>query len=862
MFTTCQATRRQTLVGTTVLLSSLFLLAPFAVAQNVTTQIPVGLSPQAVAINPVTNNTYVANTGSNTVTVIDGATGTPTFVGVGASPAAIAIDTATNKIYVADSGGVEVDVIDGATNTVTPIVVGYNPKSIAVNPVTNKIYVPNAEGDNLTVIDGATNTVSTIATGTTPRAVAINPVTNKIYVANWSSNNVTVIDGASGTTSTVAAGANPRAIAVNPVTNQIYVANYGSSNVTLINGTTNATTTIAVGAGPYAVAINSVTNKAYVSNNQGDSMTVVDGATNATTTVATHPNPGSISVNEATNQIYLINESDGTVAVLDGTSNAITQYLPAGGIATAVAVNPVTNKIYAANLSTNSFSTNNVAVIDGASNLVVTSSVSGVQSPVFNPSTNKVYFDHYDSTLGAEEFGVLDVATNTVTYVPYPGNTGGLSFYQLTLNPASNKIYATTEVPSCGLAILDGATNAVICVPITQSYYAYYNNPFLDIDSARNKVYLSDGHTVSVIDGASNATLNQVVVATVSESGYGTIPYVAVDPVTNKIYALIDVANPSGGYPLDFAAVAVIDGATDTETTIVPLVAPGPVYLSSVSMALNPVTGKVYVGSSDDYSRTGYLTAIGATNEPYTISLGEPFQVASVAVNPITNTIYVSDLGDQSTTGSVAAVNGDNFSINSIPVPAAATVVVNAATNKIYVSAYGSNGSIQIPAVAVIDGATNTFTTAALFANQVYDLAINPISDQTYITFFFDFPTNPLSVLTESQTVPNPLTTTVTPLPGNVTSSASPTFTFTATSTYAPVAAPIENVYYQLDTTQGKWLPATGTAPSFTGALSNVQLGNHILYFYATDGSDSTDLALGAASTGAISGYSFTVVTQ
>jgi len=57
-------------------------------AQTVTTTIPVGTGDHAVAVNPVTNKIYVANGGSNNVTVIDGATNTPTTVSAGAYPIA------------------------------------------------------------------------------------------------------------------------------------------------------------------------------------------------------------------------------------------------------------------------------------------------------------------------------------------------------------------------------------------------------------------------------------------------------------------------------------------------------------------------------------------------------------------------------------------------------------------------------------------------------------------------------------------------------------------------------------------------------------------------------------------------------
>src|SRR6266568_4061391 len=68
--------------------------------------VPVGTTPYAVAVNPVSNKIYVANSGSNNVTVIDGVTNTTTTVPmVGlleGFPEAVAVNPVTNKIYVAN----------------------------------------------------------------------------------------------------------------------------------------------------------------------------------------------------------------------------------------------------------------------------------------------------------------------------------------------------------------------------------------------------------------------------------------------------------------------------------------------------------------------------------------------------------------------------------------------------------------------------------------------------------------------------------------------------------------------------------------------------------------------------------------
>ena len=80
----------------------------------------------------------------------------------------MAVNPVTNKIYVANYGSNNVTVIDGATNATTTVAAGTSPYAVAVNPVTNKIYVANHGSANVTVIDGATNGTTTVAAGTIP----------------------------------------------------------------------------------------------------------------------------------------------------------------------------------------------------------------------------------------------------------------------------------------------------------------------------------------------------------------------------------------------------------------------------------------------------------------------------------------------------------------------------------------------------------------------------------------------------------------------------------------------------------------------------------------------------------------------
>ena len=76
-----------------------------------TQSVNVGITPDAVAVNPVTNKIYVANHNDggceccSTVTVIDGATNNTTTVNVEVAPHGVAVNSVTNKIYVTKPAG-------------------------------------------------------------------------------------------------------------------------------------------------------------------------------------------------------------------------------------------------------------------------------------------------------------------------------------------------------------------------------------------------------------------------------------------------------------------------------------------------------------------------------------------------------------------------------------------------------------------------------------------------------------------------------------------------------------------------------------------------------------------------------------
>jgi len=226
----------------------------------------------------------------------------------------------------------------------------------------------------------------------------------------------------------------------------------------------------------------------------------------------------------------------------------------------------------------------------------------------------------------------------------------------------------------------------------------------------------------------------------------------------------------------------------------------------------------------------------------------------AVAVNPVTNKIYVVNEGFSfnSNPGSVTVIDGasdntTNVAVGRNPVD----VAVNPVTNKIYVTNLGND---SFPgSLTVIDGATNTTTTVGIGAAvQAVDVAVNPVTGKAYVATDIN-----TMVITEAQVQPSPLNTVISPIPGNMTTSAAQAFQFTATNS---VPLPVTNLYFQFDTFEGPWSQGvpSGALGSFTGTAAGLSVGTHTLYAFATDGEEATSVMQASSPViGGISAYFF-----
>ena len=172
-----------------------------------TSQFTVGPRPDALGVNSRLGRLYVADSATNTVTVINENNGhTLATILVAAMPLPpLRVDEANSRVYVVCSAGQELDVIDGNTNKVIarPPVAPY-PEGVAFNTATGQIYVADEgseegsrkpdSGTTVTVIDGQTfDVLGNLQIGRGPDGVESDPSLHRVYIAAEDSNTVTEI---------------------------------------------------------------------------------------------------------------------------------------------------------------------------------------------------------------------------------------------------------------------------------------------------------------------------------------------------------------------------------------------------------------------------------------------------------------------------------------------------------------------------------------------------------------------------------------------------------------------------------------------------------------------------------------------
>ena len=328
----------------------------YAIGKNATaTQsvIAVGRGPNAIAVNPLTNRIYVAD--SDGVQVINGSSNLVINAAATGGAFAVAVDPSSNRVYVGLVGFV--DVLDGKTMSVVAKIAftandgrQYPIGSIAINSKSGVLYVGYAgnetENNNITDVSGyasidlvSNKVISEVDTPqqcgygivppppipnpgyyagpvcATPPSLTVDSKTGNIYVSNKTplNENLEVFDGSTNKLMGSFSASRDSRVAVNESTNRIYL----TPGPTVISGTNYAVLANLQFGGMY-VAVDSALNRIYVAD--GNGMRVIDGITSENLgTLNSFATQGGTSINglalnQQTHRLYTI-WSNGQVLV-------------------------------------------------------------------------------------------------------------------------------------------------------------------------------------------------------------------------------------------------------------------------------------------------------------------------------------------------------------------------------------------------------------------------------------------------------------------------------------------------------------------------------------------------------------------
>jgi DNA-binding beta-propeller fold protein YncE len=453
---------------------------------------------------------------------------------------------------------------------------------VAVDVPLHSVYVSNQKDDYLAVIDTnicnghhltscATLKPQTIHTGANPQVIALNQKTQTVYAPNEVDNTVSVINsllcnasftaGCRHPAPAVNVGTGVSAIAVDTAVQTAYVANGNTNTVSMINtrkcnasslkGCDKKLPTAAVGVSPSGIAVDSGTHTVYVTNagsGATGTVTVIDaskcnakhssGCSNVKTLQVPGGNPDGLAINQATDTIYvatITSSGPNIISVFNGATCNATQshgctQTPAvilvgnsggGHSALSLAVNQLTNTIYATNVVTNTvpFGGTSVYVINGATcDAMNTSGCGQVPATIFagnNPwgigideATDTIYTANIADGEHAGTVSVLNGATCNGTTTAGCGQTpttvqAGFGAVGVTIDATTHRVYVA-NIEDTSVSVINGATcNAITTTGCekTPPKVAVGLTPFASaVDQSVATVYVANGdNTVSVI---------------------------------------------------------------------------------------------------------------------------------------------------------------------------------------------------------------------------------------------------------------------------------------------------------------------------------------------------------------------------
>jgi YVTN family beta-propeller protein len=341
---------------------------------------------------------YVTNEDSNNVSAINRQTGqTVATIMVGRKPRGIAISLRRDnqRIYVANSGSNSISVIDPAINRVEneiPIRLGWEPEDLAVNSSPGdreSLFIANFRSNTVSVVDTTTfQETEKIPVGNGPIAIAVDPPVDNlfgtrflspedinsirsfrdqyfnVYVVNRNSNDISILKMERATnrfkeSSTFDVEWDPVSLEVDYQRGKVFVSNYNSDKLSVIDilevirgsEAGSASTINNVGTSITGVVSDPVFNRMYLLRETTGQIMVIRPFADRSGFIQTELPPilGRIAVGKSprameldpeARRLYVVNRGGNTISVINKITKRQEQVIPVGKKPYGIAVFP------------------------------------------------------------------------------------------------------------------------------------------------------------------------------------------------------------------------------------------------------------------------------------------------------------------------------------------------------------------------------------------------------------------------------------------------------------------------------------------------------------------------------------------
>jgi YVTN family beta-propeller protein len=211
------------------------------VTGKVVSVIPTGAAPAGMVLNPLSNKAYVAISGEDAVEAIDLLGEDVITHGqlvIGDRPEELAITPDRKTLLTANTGSNTVSIVDVTTLVVTRrIQVGNGPQSILLDRAGRRAYVFNTLSSTISILDiGTGGVVATVATEAGPVRGEFNRGGNRLYVLHKNSPYLGVFDPTTlSFVRRVYVGTGGTALKVDARTDLVYLSRQGTGEVAIYN---------------------------------------------------------------------------------------------------------------------------------------------------------------------------------------------------------------------------------------------------------------------------------------------------------------------------------------------------------------------------------------------------------------------------------------------------------------------------------------------------------------------------------------------------------------------------------------------------------------------------------------------------